>query len=120
MIGSMLAAAAPAVAQQGAGFVGTWSGNVEGVGAVKLVIQAVKPNGLVDGRMEFELRSYVSTFGDKADSAANTNRGSIDGGKLVIEAALGGTYELELQDSVLEGHYTRGTTYRVAVQLKRS
>jgi hypothetical protein len=44
----------------------------------------------------------------------------IDGSKLTIESALGGTYVPELQDNALSGFYTRGTTYRVAVQLKRS
>ena len=70
--------------------------------------------------MEFDLRSYVFTFADKFDPAANTNRGVIDGSKLTIESALGGTYVLELQGDALSGFYTRGTTYRVAVQLKRN
>jgi hypothetical protein len=121
MIGLAAMAAAPAFGQQqGAGFVGTWTGDVPGIGATRLVIQQVKPNGQVEGRMEFELKSYVSTFADKSDSTANTNRGAVDGAKLTIDAALGGTYELELQGNALAGTYTRGTTYRVAVQLKRN
>jgi hypothetical protein len=70
--------------------------------------------------MEFDLRSYVFTFADTFDPAANTNPGMIDGSKLTIESALGGSYGPELQDNALSGFYTRGTTYRVAVQLKRS
>jgi len=120
MIGLAVMAVVPAFGQQGAGFVGTWTGDVPGIGATKLVIQQVGPTGQVDGRMEFELKSYVSTFADKSDSAANTNRGMVEGSKLTVEAALGGTYELELQGTALSGFYTRGTTYRVAVQLKRN
>jgi len=120
MIGVAAMAAAPALAQQGSGFAGTWSGDVPGIGATRLVIQQIEPNGQVAGRMEFELRSYVSTFADKSDSAANTSRGMVDGSKLTIEAALGGVYELELQGNALSGTYTRGTTYNVAVQLKRN
>ena len=120
MIGSAALAVVPALAQQASGFVGTWTGTVEGIGPVRLVVQAVKPNGQVEGRMEFELRAYVSTFADTFDSSANTNRGVVDGGKLTIEAALGGVYDLELQGNALSGTYTRGTTYKVAVQLKRA
>jgi hypothetical protein len=120
MIGLAAMAAVPAFGQQGAGFVGTWTGDVPGVGATKLVIQQVKPDGQIEGRMEFELRSYVSTFADKSDSTANTNRGAVDGSKLTIEAALGGVYELELQSNALSGTYTRGTTYKVAVRLTRN
>lgn len=120
MIAAASMAALPAFGQQGAGFIGTWVGDVPGVGATRLVIQQVRPNGQVEGRMEFELRSYVSTFGDKADSAANTNHGVVDGPTLVIDSALGGRYELEVRGNALSGSYTRGTTYRVAVQLKRN
>jgi len=117
MIAAAVMAASPAFGQQD--FVGTWTGDVPGVGATKLTIQQVRPDGQVEGRMEFELKSYVSTFADKYDSAANTNRGMVDGSKLTIEAALGGTYELELQGNALAGTYSRGTTYRVPVSLKR-
>lgn len=120
MIGSAVIAAIPASAQPGSGMVGAWSGDVPGIGATRLVIQQVRPNGQVEGRMEFELKSYVSTFADKADSTANTNHGVIDGARLTIESALGGTYTLELEGNVLAGSYIRGTTYKVAVQLKRS
>jgi hypothetical protein len=42
MIGLAAMAAAPAFGQQGAGFVGTWTGDVPGVAATKLVIQQVR------------------------------------------------------------------------------
>jgi len=119
MIAAAFMAALPAAAQQGGGFVGTWNADVPGIGATKLVIVQVKPNGRVEGRMEFELRSYVSTFGDEVDSAANTNVGGVDGSNLVIDSALGGRYDLELQGNALSGTYTRGTTYNVPVQFKR-
>jgi hypothetical protein len=119
MIAAAFMAALPAAAQQDGGFVGTWNADVPGIGPTKLVIVRVKPNGRVDGRMEFELRSYVSTFADKVDSAANTNVGGVDGSKLVIDSALGGRYDLTLRGNVLSGTYARGTTYNVPVQFKR-
>ena len=105
---------------QGAGFVGNWQGDVPGIGAARLIVTAVGPNGLVAGRMEFDLQSFVSTFADKADSTKSTNRGVVSGSQLVIDAALGGRYELNLEGSRLSGVYTRGTTYRVAVTFTRS
>lgn len=120
MIGLTAMAAVPAFGQQGSGFAGTWTGDVPGIGPARLVIQQVRPDGQVEGRMDFELKSYASTFADKSDSAANTNRGVVDGAKLTIESALGGTYQLELQGNLLAGSYTRGTTYNVAVQLRRN
>ena len=69
--------------------------------------------------MEFELNSYVSTFGDKFNTANDTNYGVVTGDTLTIEAALGGTYELTLQGSELIGVYVRGTTYRVPVSFRR-
>lgn len=100
---------------QAAGFVGNWKGDVPGVSAARLFITAVKPDGRVEGRMEFDLQSFVSTFGDKADNAASTNRGVVSGSVLVIDAALGGRYELTLNGGSLAGFYTRGTTYKVPV-----
>jgi hypothetical protein len=105
---------------QGTAFVGDWSGDVPGIGACLLIITAVGRNGQVEGRMEFETRSFVSTFGDKADSGKNTNRGIVSGSTLVIDSALGGKYELNLGGNRLSGIYTRGTTYRVAVTFTKS
>ena len=102
-------------AQAGAAFIGKWQGDVPGVSAARLFITAVKPNGQVEGRMEFDLQSFVSTFGDKPDSVKNINYGVISGSTLVIEAALGGKYELSLNGKQLSGFYTRGNTYKVAV-----
>jgi len=93
-------------------FIGQWQGEVEGIGKGRLIITAIKPTGEVEGRMEFELQSYVSTFGDKADSATNTNYGMVSGTTLAIESALGGQYELALNGGTLSGTYSRGTTFR--------
>jgi hypothetical protein len=105
---------------QGAAFVGNWQGDVPGIGAARLIVTAVRPNGQVEGRMEFDLQSFVSTFADKADSVKNTNRGVVSGSMLAIDSALGGRYELNLEGERLSGIYTRGTTYRVPVTFTRS
>ena len=105
---------------QGGALIGTWQGEVPGVGAGRLIITAVRPSGQVEGRMEFDLRSFTSTFADKPDSVKNTNHGVVSGSVLVIEAALGGRYELTLQGNKLNGVYTRGTTYRVDVTFTKS
>jgi hypothetical protein len=100
---------------QGAAFVGNWRGEVPGIGAARLFVTNVKPDGLIEGRMEFDLQSFVSTFADKSDSVKNTNRGVVSGSRLIIDSALGGRYELGLQGNSLAGVYTRGTTYQVPV-----
>ncbi len=105
---------------QGTAFVGRWQGDVPGISAARLIITAVRPDGLVEGRMEFDLQSFVATFADKADSTKNTNRGVVAGSSLVIDAALGGTYQLTLEGNRLSGFYVRGTTYRVPVTFTRS
>jgi hypothetical protein len=105
---------------QGAAFVGNWQGDVPGIGAARLIVTAVRPNGQVEGRMEFDLQSFVSTFADKADSVKNTNRGVVSGSMLVIDSALGGRYELTLAGNRLSGVYTRGTTYKVPVAFNKS
>src|SRR5262249_23704642 len=105
---------------QGSTFIGNWQGEVPGIGPARIVITGVGPNGQVQGSMEFELRSFVSTFADRADSVKNTNHGLVSGSSLVIEAALGGKYELTLGDNRLSGTYTRGTTYRVDVTFTRT
>ena len=105
---------------QGSSFVGTWRGDVPGVSAARLIITAVKPGGQVEGRMEFELQSHVSTFAERPDSTKNTSRGVVSGSTLVIDSALGGRYELSLAGNSLSGVYTRGTTYRANVTFNRS
>lgn len=106
----------PAVAHaQGApaGLVGEWQGEVAGIGAARIIITGIKPSGQVEGRMEFELQSFVSTFGDKVDAGPNkTNLGIAAGPSLTIESALGGTYNLVQQGNSLTGTYTRGTTFK--------
>jgi len=106
--------------QAGAGFVGEWQGNVTGIGEARLIITGVKASGEVEGRMEFGLQSFVSTFGDKADSGKRINHGVVSGSTLTIEAALGGTYQLSRNGDQLSGTYTRGTTMNVAVSFKKS
>jgi hypothetical protein len=108
----LLALARPGMAQQApAGLIGQWQGQVEGIGGVRLFVTAVSPNGQIQGRMEFDLQSFVSTFGDKADSAKATNHGVVSGNTVTIESALGGTYRLTLAGNRLAGRYTRGTTF---------
>ena len=66
-----------------------------GIGPARLIITAVGGNGLVEGRMEFELKSFVSTFSDKADMVKNTNRGVVSESTLIIDSALGGTVRVD-------------------------
>jgi hypothetical protein len=106
--------------QAGPEFVGEWQGQVAGIGNTRLIITGVRQNGQIDGRMEFSLQSFTSTFGEKADAGKNISRGSASGSTLTIETALGGKYELRREGDRLTGTYTRGTTYNVAVSFKRS
>jgi hypothetical protein len=106
--------------QAGAGFVGEWQGQVPGLGDARLIVTSVRPDGQVEGRMEFALQSFVSTFADKPDSAKRTNRGVVTGATLSIESALGGRYELSRNGNQLSGAYTRGTTMNVAVSFKKA
>jgi hypothetical protein len=101
-------------------FIGQWQGEVDGIGKARLIITAIKPSGQVEGRMEFELQSFFSTFGDKADSIKNINRGTVSGTELTIDSALGGRYELVLNGSQLSGAYSRGTTFRGPASFRRS
>jgi hypothetical protein len=107
------------VAQQPSGLVGQWQGNIDGLGEAKITITAVRADGRVEGQMEFALRSYVSTFGDKADSGRNTNRGVVSGSTLTIDSALGGTYRLTLAGDRLSGTYSRGTTFSGSAIFKK-
>jgi hypothetical protein len=106
--------------QAGPGFVGEWQGDVPGIGATRLIVTSVKPTGQVEGRMEFTLQSFVSTFGDKVDAGKNVNYGAVSGPTLTIDTALGGKYELRREGDRLAGTYTRGTTYNVAVSFKKA
>lgn len=105
----------------GSALVGTWAGEVEGVGGARLIVTAVKPSGQVEGRMEFDLQSFVSQFGDVADPGPNkTNHGMLSGSELRIESALGGTYNLILQGNVLTGTYVRGTTFLGKAEFRKT
>jgi len=121
-VAAVLASLSPAVfAQPGGGsFVGTWKGDVPGIGEAALIVSAVGTDGVVRGRMEFALQGFVSTFGDTADSAKRTNRGTVADGTLTIESALGGRYVLRRNGETLDGRYTRGTTMDVPVTFKKS
>jgi len=114
-----MACLVPCAVHAQSGFVGQWQGEVEGIGKARLYITAVKPSGQVEGRMEFELKSYVSSFGDDFDAARNTNYGMVAGPSLVIESALGGWYHLVLNDNQLSGVYWRGTTFRGVASFTR-
>ncbi len=106
--------------QGGAGFVGDWQGQVPGLGDARLIVTSVRPDGQVEGRMEFALQSFVSTFGDKPDSVKRINRGIVTGSTLSIESALGGKYELSRNGDQLSGTYTRGTTMSVPVSFRKT
>ena len=121
VLAAVLSLPLAALAQQpGAGFVGEWQGLVPGVGDARLIVTAVKPDGQVEGRMEFTLQSFVAAFGDKADYALRTNYGVVSGSALTIDTALGGTYKLSRNGDQLSGTYTRGTTMNVAVNFKKT
>jgi hypothetical protein len=121
VLAAVLSLPLAALAQRaGAGFVGEWQGQVPGIGDARLIVTAIKPDGQVEGRMEFALQSFASTFGDKADAGSRTNRGTVSGSVLSIESALGGTYTLNRTGDQLSGTYTRGTTMNVMVSFKRS
>lgn len=117
-----VASASRGHAQDGASaLVGTWTGEVEGIGGARLIFTAVKPSGQVEGRMEFDLQSFVSQFSDVADAGPNkTNYGVLSGSELRIESALGGTYDLTLQGNLLTGTYVRGTTFRGKAAFRKS
>lgn len=52
---------------QGADSVGKCQGDVPGIGAARLVVTGVGANGLVAGRMEFDLQAFVSTLRAEAE-----------------------------------------------------
>ena len=105
----------------GPALVGTWTGEVEGIGGARLINTAIKQKGQLEGRMEFDLQAFVSPFGDKADSGPDKlNFGMASGSMLRIESALGGTYDLALQGDQLAGTYVRGTTFRGKAAFRKS
>jgi hypothetical protein len=108
-------------AQQAGGFVGQWQGTVDGIGEAKIIVTGVKPDGRVEGRMEFALHSFVATFTDKPHPNEKTSVGVVSGSTLTltIETALGGTYRLALSGDQLAGRYTRGTTFDGAAVFRR-
>lgn len=116
---ALLLACGTALAQQAGGFVGQWQGTVDGIGEAKIIITAVKPDGHVEGRMEFGMHSHVSAFADKSNPVQQTSVGTVSGATLTIEAALGGTYRLMLSGNALAGRYTRGTTFDGAASFRR-
>lgn len=118
---ALLVALGASLAQQPEGFVGEWQGTVDGIGEAKIVITGVKPDGRVEGRMEFALHSFVATFDDKPHPIEKTSLGVVSDGTLTltIEAALGGTYRLALSGDSLAGSYTRGTTFSGKATFRR-
>lgn len=121
MAALLMVPAVAAVAQQAGGpFVGTWKGDVPGIGEATLVITSVGGSGRVEGRMEFALQGFVSNFADKADPAERTNKGTVSDGALTIETALGGRYVLRRTADGLNGRYIRGTTMDVPVTFQKS
>jgi hypothetical protein len=118
---ALLLALGTSLAQQAGGFVGQWQGTVDGVGEARIVITGVKPDGRIEGRMEFALRSFVATFADKPHSIENTSIGVVSNSELTltIESALGGTYHLTLSGDRLAGSYTRGTTFNGSASFRR-
>jgi hypothetical protein len=119
LLAAVAAVSSRAAVGQPTTFVGNWQGDVSGIGAARLFITGVQANGQVEGRMEFDLNAYVSTFGDTFDTTKNVNRGVVSGNALTIEAALGGIYRLNLEGNRLFGTYSRGTTYLVPVTFNR-
>ena len=118
---ALLLAFGTSIAQQAGGFVGEWQGTVEGIGEAKILITNVRPDGRVEGRMEFALHSHVATFADKPNSIQLTSVGVASGDTLAltIEAAYGGTYHLALSGDSLAGSYTRGTTFKGSASFRR-
>lgn len=104
----------------GGSFVGAWKGDVPGIGEATLIVSAVGADGRVEGRMEFSLQGFVSTFAEKADSVKRTNQGTVADGTLTIESALGGRYVLQRNGDAVSGRYSRGTTMDVPVTLRKS
>jgi len=119
--GLLTSLASASVAQPAGGaFVGTWKGDVPGIGEATLIIRAVGGDGRVEGHMEFALQGFVSIFADKADPAERTNKGAVSDGTLTIEAARGGRNVLRRTGNGLSGRYTRGTTLDVPVTFQKS
>jgi hypothetical protein len=119
MILALLMTFGASLAQQAGGFIGQWQGTVDGIGDARLIITGVRPDGRIEGRMEFALQSHVATFGDKPHPVQNTSVGVASGSILTIEAALGGTYRLTLSGDQLAGSYARGTTFNGRASFRR-
>jgi hypothetical protein len=81
---------AASLAQQVGGFVGQWQGTVDAIGDAKIVITGVRPDGRIEGRMEFALQSCVASFADNPHPVQK-----------------------------LAGSYTRGTTFNGRADFRR-
>jgi hypothetical protein len=120
VIAGALTIASMARAQQAMSqFVGRWKGQVPGLGDAEIIVVAVRANGQVDGQMVFPDQKQTFAFGDKLDIANSTNHGVVRGSSLTIETAMGGTYQLNMASSSLNGEYVRGTTYKVPVTFQK-
>jgi hypothetical protein len=100
-------------------FIGRWKGQVPGLGDAEMIVVTVRANGQVDGQMVFPDQNRTFAFGDKLDIVNNINHGVVRGSSLTIETAMGGTYQLNIGSSSLNGEYVRGTTYKVPVTFQK-
>jgi hypothetical protein len=120
VLSATLASAVVAYAQAQSPFAGNWRGQVPGIGDAEIAVIAVRPDGLVDGKMVFPNQGQTFILGEKLDIARGMNRGVVQGSTLTIETAMGGTYRLNLVAGQLSGEYIRGNTYKVRVSFQRA
>jgi hypothetical protein len=119
VIAGTLTIASLAHAQQSMSLVGRWKGHVPGLGDAEIIVVTVRANGQVDGQMVFPDQNRTFAFGDKLDIVNSINHGAVRGSSLTIETAMGGTYQLNIGTSSLNGEYVRGTTYKVPVTFQK-
>lgn len=119
-LAALLAFSRTAGAQSASPFIGRWTGHVQGLGDAEIIVDAVRANGRVDGKMVFPEQNKTFTFGDKLDIVNSINQGVVQGSALTIETAMGGTYRLTLANGQLGGEYLRGTTYKVPVSFRKA
>lgn len=118
--GGLMMSAAAAWGQAASGFAGRWTGHVQGLGDAEIVVEAVRANGQVEGKMVFPEQNKTFTFGDKLDIVNSINHGVVQGSALTIETSMGGTYRLTLTGGALSGEYLRGTSYKVPVTFRKA
>jgi len=99
-------------------FVGKWKGEIPGLGESELTITVVHQTGWIEGSMLSGHRGL--TFGERLDLSRGISQGTVRGSTLAIETAVGGSYQFNLAGNELSGTYSRGTTHKVPVSLKRS